>query len=328
MAFSSTAIAAPSAADLAMAETLFREGKQLMGEGKFDQACPKLQESLRLDPVAGGTLLTLALCHEGAGKTATAWAEFNDAKAAAARDGREDRVKLAQRHIDAIEPRLSRLTIQVPPPVAAIEGLSIQRDGVANGRAVWGVAIPVDPGRHTITATAPGYESWTSVALVGPDAARVLIAVPAMRPAAQKAPVAAAPPPPSKPESKPAQSVPEADKPTTKGAPVVGYVVGGVGIVGLGLGSYFGLQAMSKRSEVETACPNNACSTQQDVDKNDEARTAATISNVALGVGLAGTIVGAYLIFGQDNENDDATTIAWSPSAGPSSVGATLTGAW
>ena len=45
-----------------MAESLFREGKRLSSEKKFSEACPKFEESYRLDPGLG-TLLNLATCH-------------------------------------------------------------------------------------------------------------------------------------------------------------------------------------------------------------------------------------------------------------------------
>src|SRR5262245_23511913 len=69
-------------ADKAAAEALFNHAKQLVKEGKLSEACPKFEESLRLDPGIG-TLLYLADCQEKAGKTASAWARFLEAAAAA-----------------------------------------------------------------------------------------------------------------------------------------------------------------------------------------------------------------------------------------------------
>src|SRR5262245_38278640 len=61
--------------DAAAAEVLFEAGKNLMERGDYAAACPKFEESYRLDP-ATGALFALALCHERAGKIATAWVEY------------------------------------------------------------------------------------------------------------------------------------------------------------------------------------------------------------------------------------------------------------
>src|SRR6476659_2421968 len=98
--------------DRQIAETLFEQGRALMDEKKWAEACPKLAESQRLDP-GGGTLLNLAICHEESGETATAWAELNDALAIALREDRNDREDIARAHIAALEPRLARLQVRV-----------------------------------------------------------------------------------------------------------------------------------------------------------------------------------------------------------------------
>src|SRR6185437_11777695 len=90
----STAYAQQAGADVATAQALFDDGKRLMAAKDFAHACPKLVESQRLDP-GGGTLFAIAICHEGEGKTATAWADYNVAGAEARRDGRRDREQAA-----------------------------------------------------------------------------------------------------------------------------------------------------------------------------------------------------------------------------------------
>ena len=56
-------VPATQASDVARADLAFREGRALLTEGNYDAACPKLEESQRLDP-ALGTLVNLAVCYE------------------------------------------------------------------------------------------------------------------------------------------------------------------------------------------------------------------------------------------------------------------------
>src|SRR2546421_10932747 len=98
------------AADYPIAQALFEEGRTLMAGGHYTEACLKFAESQRLD-AASGTLLNLAVCHEKLGKTATAWAEYNDVVAATLREGNAERQRIASERIRALEPRLCHLSV-------------------------------------------------------------------------------------------------------------------------------------------------------------------------------------------------------------------------
>src|SRR5262245_23491607 len=92
----------PAGAQRADAETLFREGKRLLKEGKIAAACDKLDASERLEPSAG-TELNIADCREKNGQLATAWAMFVRAAATAKHsDGDGKREAEAKRRAAAL----------------------------------------------------------------------------------------------------------------------------------------------------------------------------------------------------------------------------------
>src|SRR5690606_17820160 len=138
-----------SAADKAAAEALFDQGLELLKSGAYDEACPKLESSQRIDPGVG-TLLYLGECYEKLGKTASAWATFREAASAADAAGQSDRSKVATDRAQRLLPRLLQLELEPAGELAEVEGLEVLRGGRPVPRALWGSPIPVDPGEHVI----------------------------------------------------------------------------------------------------------------------------------------------------------------------------------
>ncbi len=262
-------------ADQAMAQALFDEGRRLMDAHDYAHACPKFAESQRLDP-GGGTILNLALCHEAEGKTASAWAEFNEALSQAIRDGRAEREARARESIASLAPRLSRLTVTVAD--AMPPDLQVTVDGAPLGPASRGVAVPLDPGPHLVVATAAGKPTWTMTVTLGPGADAKAVLVPSFQSRVEAGA--------------------SSEAPATKGGGgrrVAGLVLGGAGIAAVGVGAAFGVFALSRRSESNTDCPRAVC-TRQGVDLNNQAITAAWVSDFGVGLGVIGVVAGAYLL--------------------------------
>jgi hypothetical protein len=143
---------APALADESEPERLFREARSAMLEGRFDEACPKLAESQRLDPHVG-TLLNLAACHERQGKIATAWVEYQKAHTAAQVEGQADRAHLAEERIAVIEPRVPWLRVAVRGDST---GTTVTVDGSELSAAALGTEMPVDPGTHVVGGQGAG----------------------------------------------------------------------------------------------------------------------------------------------------------------------------
>ncbi len=263
--------------DPAAAQTLFEDGKRLFGLHRYSEACPDLAESQRLDP-AGGTVLLLALCHEQEGKTATAWAEFNEAQSSARREKRADREALATEHIAALEPRLLKIRVRVSPRG---EEVTVRRDGLPVGKAQWSTPIPVDPGPHAIEASAQGRKTWKTAVTATAEGQVTDVSVPILEAepvvAARVSVVAPAPP---------ARSLPEtaADEEVSKRR-FRAFVVGAAGIVSSGIGVGFGLSASSKWKSAEIACPNMRCRSSAGITAGQDAGRAADVSTVFLSVG-------------------------------------------
>jgi hypothetical protein len=271
----------PSPQAIAQAEALFQEGKRLMAKGSYAEACPKLAESQKLDP-GGGTLVTLVLCHESEGRTASAWAEFGEALTLALKDGRVDRATVAREHGARLEPKLSRLTVRVPPSVSVLAAVQISQDGIELGRPSWGMALPVDPGEHQIVARAPGKKPWTRFVVVAADADRQAIEVAPF----EDEPVAPTPPAPTEIPSAPASG---------SGYRNAGWIIGGTGVVLLGIGSYFGIRAIADHSTAKDRCPTSACTDLEGVRANDSSRNEADLATAGFALGGAALGVAAFL---------------------------------
>jgi hypothetical protein len=152
------AASAQPAANKASAEALFVQGRDLAREHRHAEACPKFEASQKLDP-ALGTELNLADCYEQLGRFASAWGMFRQAADEARRLADDHAERIARERAAALEPRLSRLTIQ--PPKQRIAGTTMTRNGELVDPATWGTAIPVDAGAHTLHCAAAGRRAWT-----------------------------------------------------------------------------------------------------------------------------------------------------------------------
>jgi tetratricopeptide (TPR) repeat protein len=300
-----------SGGNRAAAEALFNQGRELMSAGKFNEACPKFEASQQLDPGLG-TMLNLAECYEKTGRTASAWAEYREAIPLARAAGSKARQDLATERAQALEERLSTLTIRAISGEAASPELEVRRDGVRVQPAELGAPIPVDPGEHTVEAKAPGKRPWSSKVQVGADAAKVQVEIPALDPADAGAP--------STPENGVAARIetgtPAADEPSSGSAPrTVGFVAGGAGLVGLGLGGFFGLRASSKWSDARDNCGSGTydCS-QEALNLASSARSQANISTVAFVAGGALLAAGVVLYLTAPS-NDARVALRLGPSS-------------
>jgi hypothetical protein len=318
--------AAQAGSDAALAESLFREGKRLSAEHKYAEACPKFEESFKLDHGLG-TLLNLATCHESDGKSASAWAEFSEAVSQAKRQGDTDRAQLAEDHMKALEPKLGHVSIGLAPG-ASVPGLVIKFDSRELSQAALGLQIPVDPGKHLLEAAAPGKQSYSQT-FETPAAATVLaVTVPALQDAAPAAPPAAAAPAVAAPAAPAAAVAPTAAPAAGGGSSHAGLIVSSVATGAFAVGTVVtGILYSGKRSDFNNA--NNSGDASR-FDKRSSASTLGTVNVVLAG----GTLVSAgflvyFLATSRSHEAPPSASarLGIVPLIGPSGAGLLLRGA-
>lgn len=165
------------------------------------------------------------------------------------------------------------------------EAANIVLDEVALGTSQIGVEIPLDPGPHVVVATAPGYLKFSrTVTVAERESQRVVVEL-------EREPEPL-PPPPSKGEVSP------------PGYGPLPYILGGVGLVGLGAGAVLLPMSLDRVGQVQDICGGNDCrglTSSADWRRAQglasDAQTFETIGWIAAGVGVAGLATGLVLFF-------------------------------
>jgi tetratricopeptide (TPR) repeat protein len=287
LSLSSTASAQ---SDKAAAEALFREAMRLSKESDFKSACPKFEESLRLEPSLGAQYY-LADCYEKVGRTASAWANFSEVADKERLAGDATKEKAARDRANNLEPKLSHLSVDVED--RTLPGLTVHRGDVAIGSGQWGLSVPVDPGSYVLQASAPGHKDWSKTVEV-PNGAALTERIPAL----DVAPVVAAAPsmPPPAPPAAPTEPTPLPAPSHTQ--QTVGVVVLATGVVALGVSGVLALLAKSANTDSKRAgecTADNICLSRKGLDDRNRAVSLADATTVVSLVGAATAITGGVL---------------------------------
>ena len=236
----------------------------------------------------------------------------------------------AKAEVPALEPRIAMLTVTVTG--AEAKAVTVTVDGQKLSSVFIGAPKPIDPGEHKVQATSEGMASDVvtlhikdgarqNVALaLAPQKGAPAVAVPAQVATAPSRATAATPgseaipPPSSAPAPAPVDTTRDTATSPAQGANGlrgVSYAALGVGVVGLGMGTVFGLQSMSKRASADEMCPDpNRCliSKKDEVEGlDDDARRSQTLAAVGFAAGGVGVAAGITLfLLSSKKENQSA----------------------
>lgn len=276
----------------AAADALYDEAVEDYLAKNYAAACKKFADVLELSDTPG-TRIQLAACYDKLGKLASAWSELRYAEDLASRLKDAERARKAEERRKALEPRLPKVTVDVPADAAAVPGLSITRNGVPVLSMQWGKPVPVDLGVHQIEVTAPGMRPWTKGVELRAEGESVVVTVeppaPIERP--RDGGKAEPPPPPPPPPPRPSSTL-----------RIAAFAGMGLGTAGLGVGAVLGGMALSRNSESDKYC-----------DARDHCnRTGYDLRKGAIALGNGSTaalVVGGVLLAG------GVTLFVLSPSA-------------
>jgi hypothetical protein len=216
------------------------------------------------------------------GGRSSAWARFLDAAGLARAAGQLEREQACRERAAKLEAKLARLRIDV---VSTAPALEVRKDGDVVSRVLWGLSIPVDPGRHVVTATAPGRRPFRLEIDIAPGNKLTVLEIPALA------------------------RVPKAGAPANWGVGLVsGVALGGVALAGASTGAIFGVKAARKNDEASALCPRyNAklrlyeCSSEAEFERHAEAvreaREAREVSVIAFVVGGAAAAASGVLLW-------------------------------
>jgi len=308
-----TGLAAPAAAQSdeqrAGARTLATEGAQAFNEGRFKDAVDLFSKAESLVH-APPHLLFMARAHAKLGQFVKAREAYlkivKEQLAPNAPQAFRDAQTAAEEERKQVEPHIGRLKVTVEGAEGA-KDLSVAIDGQPFPVVLLGVPQPMDPGDHTVTATATGFKgapATVSLKDAGQGAVTVKMEVdnsvpapaptPAVEPSGEGAVVTTAP----------AGAAPSDTGGGGNGLRTASYVGFGVGAVGVVLGTVFVLKSSSNRKEADKAAKdlncdsNNLCNADvadrvQSLD--DKARSAKTLGIVGYVVGGLGVATGVTL---------------------------------
>jgi hypothetical protein len=267
---------AQSSTDLKRARAQFQRGIELEQAGNYTEAIQEFREVGQVRMTAQ-VRFHIAFCEEGLGRLVTALGGYDLALAEADTVGPDFKTE--------VETAITRLKEKIPKIViergSGADAALVQLDGVDLGASSIGVEVPLDPGPHKVTATAPGYHPFdTTVELKEREVAKVTLEL-VVNTEPEK------PPPPPK-----IIMVPRAAGPNR----TVPYIVGGAGIVLLGAGGALFALKVTTEQELEEDCPDKNNCAESNRDTYDRVKFYAVAAPVTAAVGLAAIGTAAALI--------------------------------
>jgi len=270
----------------ARADALFKQGKKLLAEQRYSDACPTFEEVDKLDPGIGAKL-NVAKCYEEWGRLATAFHWYEEAieTATASKDERLPKIQQLAEELDVNVPRV---TINIPEGANPDIVATITLDGKPIQASKLNKEVRVDPGPHRIEYVVDGQKKTKVAPVERGGIAELVLDIPkgAGRPkqtAKKRIEIDA------EPTEEPAGN-------PGRGRRILGLSVAGGGAVALGVA---GVLTLTARGKYTKAIDDHCMGDPQSCDDTglDITHSARSRANVATIVAIGGAaLVGAGIV--------------------------------
>ena len=291
----STASAAdPTPEDISQARSLGEQGQASLDARRYAEAEKLFTAAAALYSVPPTLPLGAARAMAGQGKLIQARETYNrivreSDKVQGGPAAFKAAVESARTESEAIAPKIGSVTVVVVGPKEA----RVTLDDGQIPAAAWGLPRPIDPGAHKLAATLAGYKPAESTFTVA-DGAKVdqqLTLVKDDSGGTVTNPSGGGGT--GTGTGQPAAGTDGGATSAGSSRKTAGYIVGGIGVVGIGVGALTGLVALSDRNKLEKACTNGKCppAQQSNVNAYNTMGTLSTVGFVVGGLALAGGVV-------------------------------------
>jgi hypothetical protein len=146
-----------SPSELTVARRLFEEGKAAEDAGEFRLAAEKFRRAASIKDTPG-IRFHLARCEEEQGAFVEALLEYDRARELLDSGVKAaDVAKLLPAARERAQAKIAQLKIKVP---SEVRDVTVELDGKPLSVSVLGVSMPINPGKHRVTASAVGHANY------------------------------------------------------------------------------------------------------------------------------------------------------------------------
>lgn len=277
-----------------VAMALFRDGRQLIRSGQFEEGCRKMGLSMQRYPDPA-TLLNLAQCREREKRTATAWAHFRRAsgllQGLPAGRRRDALQTLAREGEERLLAQLPLLSVDVHPHTAGVRVLEAGRE------LPIGEWVPLDPGEHRLTLRATGFQEVVQTVRLEPGKRTVatMSLVPVVAPRSRHN------------GARRSAHVSSGHAQTS----ILPWVLGAGGVLLVGASAGFAWDATAMKAKLSTHCGDDlVCNEDPAFDPEPTNARKNRSTAIAVGLGTAGLVSLGLVLSGTLKPSNSPTTLS------------------